>query len=116
MKLWTWVKTLPLWAVLGAVTTAVFMAMAGAKAARFEKRARNAQTNAENLLQDKTKLNVEKAAKLQREAEKHKEKAAIAKAEAEARIEELGNKNETLDDIADRFNSRRLRKSTDQPS
>ena len=108
-KAWVWIKSLSWVAIAGAIVTAVLMVLGGAKSTRLKKRADHAEKVAENLIQDKTKKNIDKAAKLTAKAERDKTKAAAITKAAEKRLEELGAKDETMADVADRFNKRKLR-------
>jgi hypothetical protein len=112
MKIWTWIKSLSWIAIAGAIVTAILMVLGGAKVGRQDRRADRAERQVEAMAHDKTKKGIEKAAKLQKAVVKHKEKAAATRQRTEARLKELGEKDETLADIADRFNKRKLRDST----
>jgi biopolymer transport protein ExbB/TolQ len=109
MKIWTWIKSLSWIAIAGAIVTAVLMVLGGAKVGRQERRAERAEKQFESMAHDRTKKGIDKAAKLQKAAVKHKEKAAATRQRTEARLQELGDKDETMADIADRFNKRKLR-------
>ena len=109
MKVWTWLKSLSWIVIAGGILTAVLMVLGGAKAGRLQRRADKAENQVTAMAHDKTKKGIEKAAKLQKAADKHKEKAAATRQRTEARLQELGEKDETLADIADRFNKRKLR-------
>ena len=98
--------------IAGAIVSAVLMVLGGAKAGRQQRRANDAEKQVEMLAHDRTKEGIVKAAKLQKAADKHKEKAATTRLRTEARLEEIGAKDETLADIADRFNKRKLRDSS----
>ena len=111
MKVWTWLKSLSWIVIAGGILTAVLMVLGGAKAGRLQKRATNAENKVTAMAHDKTKKGIAKAAKLQKAADKHKEKATATRQRTEARLQELGDKDETLADIADRFNKRKLRDS-----
>lgn len=110
-KAWAWVKSLSWVAIAGAIVTAVLMVLGGAKITRQQRRADNAERKITAIAHDKTKKGIEKAAKLQKQKDKHLDKAAATRQRTEARLEELGDKDETLADIADRFNKRKLRDS-----
>ena len=97
------------WKTLGTILAAILLVLAGAKVGRHKRRALRAEAQAENLLIDRTRVNFEKAAKLQKKVVVEKRKAAEAKMVAIAQLEKMGDENETLEDIADRFNSRRKR-------
>lgn len=111
MKIWNWFKSLSWIAVAGAIGTAILLVLGGAKSTRLKKRADHAEKVAEIIIQDNTKKSIEKAAKLQEQATRDKAKAATITEAAEKRLEELGAKDETMADIADRFNKRKLRDS-----
>lgn len=111
MKVWTWLKSLSWIVIAGGILTAVLMVLGGAKAGRLQRRATKAEDQVTAMAHDKTKKGIAKAAKLQKAADKHKEKATATRQRTEARLEELGEKDETLADIADRFNKRKLRDS-----
>jgi hypothetical protein len=104
-----WFKSLSWVAILGAAATAVYFVVNAMRASGMEKRAANAEKNAENLLHDVTKKNIEKAARLQARAAKDKEKATAVKAAAVKSLEKLSESDNTMADIADRFNKRELR-------
>ena len=113
MKIWNWLKSLSWVAVAGGIASAILLVLTSAKAARLNKRAENAESIAENILQDKTKKNIEKAAALRKKAEADKAKAVEVTEAAKKRLDELGAKDDTMADIADRFNKRKLRIPTD---
>lgn len=110
--MWEKIKSIGWVATAGAVVTAIMLVLAGAKAGREKKRAKKAELKVESLHQEKTKKSIEKAVELQAKVTLHKERAELAKQSMEAKLEELGGKDETLADIAARFNGRRVRKST----
>ena len=89
--------------------TAVYFVFNAWRASGLVARAEVAEKTAENLLNDKTKKNLEKAAKLQAGVAKDKEKATTVKAKAEKQLEKLSESDNTMADIADRFNKRKLR-------
>jgi hypothetical protein len=104
------IKSLGWVAIAGACLTAILMVLGGAKATRKEKAAKNLEKQIESMAHDKTKKGIEKAAKLQKKADTHKDKAVAARQRTEARLESIGGKDETMADIAKRFNGRRVRK------
>lgn len=103
VKTWSWVHTLL------TVLAGIAFALAGVRASRESRRASRAEQQSELLLNDRTKRNVDRAEALQEAAQRHAAKAADARIAAEQRLIQLGDEDETLDDIADRFNSRRNR-------
>lgn len=104
--MWDRIKSIGWVATAGAVLTAILMVLAGAKATRLTRRAEKAEKTAEIIVQDHTKKHHEKAAKLQAGAAKDKAKAAAVKEKSKARLEALGDHDETLADLADNFNKR----------
>jgi hypothetical protein len=98
--------------VVGAALSAMLLILAGAKVGREKRRADKAEKRAETFHNTASKKDIEKAAKLQAKADAHIRKANIARNRMESRLEELGRKDETLADIAKRFNGRRVRKSS----
>lgn len=107
-----WFKSLSWVAIAGAIGTAILMILGGAKSTRLKRRADHAEKTAEILIQNGTKKNIEKAAKLKERADADKAKAATVVQAAEKRLEILGAKDETMADIAKRFNGRRVRKQS----
>jgi uncharacterized membrane protein YcjF (UPF0283 family) len=112
MKIWTWLKSLSWIVIVGAIITAILMVLGGAKAGRLQRRADHAEKQIEALAHDQTKQGIKKAAKFQKQKDKHKENAAATRLRTEARLEKLGEDDE-LADIAERFNNRRVRKRAD---
>jgi len=111
-KALAWIKSLSWVAIAGAIVTAILMVLGGAKATRAQRRADKAEKKIESIAHDRTKKGIEQAAKLQKQKEAHLETAAATRQRTEARLKELGEKDETMADIADRFNKRKLRDST----
>jgi len=112
MKLWTWLKSLSWVAAIGTVLVAVAFAMAGLKAGRNKRNQLNAEKQVESLAHDQTRAGIEAAAKHQKKADKAKKKVAAAHKTMESNLEEMGKANEDIDSIADRFNSKRVRRSS----
>lgn len=111
MRLWNWFKSLSWIALAGVIGTAIMFAFNASKATRLTKRARAAEDRAENIIQDNTWKSLSKAEKLRKGVTLDKRKALTAKLEAERQLENIGGKDETLADIANRFNGRRVRNS-----
>lgn len=109
MKIIAWFKSLSWVALAGAAATAVYFVFNAMQASRLERRAEVAETNVDNLLNDRTRENLEKATKLQAEVVRDKFKAIAVKAKAEKSLEKLSESDNTMSDIADRFNKRKLR-------
>lgn len=109
MKIWLWFKSLSWVAILGAIGTAFWFVFNAMRASHLEDRAERSEKIAENIIQDHTKANFVKAAKLQKGVAKDKEKAAKLADKAKTQLEKLGE-DKTMADIADSFNKRGVRK------
>jgi len=113
MNVWNWVKSFGWVKTLGLVLGAIALALAAGRASSKHKAGVKKEKKAENLLNASTSREIQKGKKLVEAADKDKTKAADARKKMEAHLEKLGEANEDMDSIADRFNSRRLRvKST----
>ncbi len=110
MKAWTWIKSLGWLVALGTILTAVVFAMAGLKSAREQGRVADGEARIEKLKFDKTMKGINNAAKLQVKVDKGKQKVIDADKKMEEALEKLGDGNESMDVIADRFNSKRVRR------
>lgn len=105
----SWFKT-RVWGVLAAVGSAVLLALAASRAQQKRQSAKRLEDKAQGMLNSNISKEIKEAKKLVEKAHKEKDKATEARAKAEKQLEKLGEANEDLDAIADRFNSRRLRK------
>ena len=101
-----WVKA------LGLAITAMLLGLAAAKASQKKESARKKEDRATNMLNSGISKEIAKGKKLMESAQLDKDKAIVARDNAEHQLEKLGKANEDLDDIAHRFNSRKLRKPT----
>lgn len=110
VKSFGWVKTLGL--VLGAIA----LAMAAGQAANRTAAGKRKEQQAEELLNTGISKHLQQGKKLMNAAHKDKDKAVHARKKMEQQLEKLGEANEDMDSIADRFNSRRLRKHSDDNS
>ena len=113
MKIWTWIKSLSWIAIAGAIVTAVLMVLGGAKATRKERTAKHLEKQIETMAHDKTKKGIATAAKKQRKKDALLESAAATRQRTEARLEKIGGQDETMADIAARFNGKRVRSRSD---
>lgn len=104
-----WFKT-HVWGALVAVGGAVLLALAASRAQRKRHAADSMEKRAQDMLSQNTSKHIKESKKLMEKAHKEKDKAIKARAKAEKQLEKLGEANEDLDTIADRFNSRRVRK------
>lgn len=113
--MWAKFKSLGWLAAVGAVLTAIGLALAAAKAQSRRDRASKNERAASVLLTSNIKTEIAKGEKLQAKAENDKKAAAQADAKMEERLETLAA-NDSLDAIADRFNSRRVRERANDPA
>jgi hypothetical protein len=105
------------WAVaIGGALTAVLVVLAAARASNRNEQAEAMTRTAESLMRSNVKKEIERGQNLALQAEGHKQAAAKAEAKMEERLEKIAANNTSLDAVADRFNSRRLRKRTDDPA
>lgn len=98
---WGWVKA------LGVFLGAVVLAILGVRAASNRRRAKQAGELAQRSAMEHTKEGLRRAEEYKQVAEKHKSKAKRLEDQMEAKLDKLGKENESIDDVADRFNSRR---------
>ncbi len=108
-----WLKGLSWVAILGAIGTAALMIYQSMRASNLEARADQNKKVREVMLQDKTKENIQAAAKLQEGVDKDIDKADDLKEKSRERLEALGDKDATMADIADRFNKRKRERLLD---
>ena len=99
--------------IIASVFAAIVLVLLGAKAQSKRKAAKRKQQRAEDMLNSGISSNIEKGKQLMEAANLDKDRAVAAHAKMEAQLDKLGDRNEELDVIADRFNSKRLRS---QPS
>lgn len=104
-------KSLSWVAIAGACVTAVLMVLGGAKVGREERKARQLEGEIEALKHDMTKQGINRAAKLQEKKNTHLKKAETVLAQTESRLERI-SEDDTMADIAERFNNRSVRKRT----
>lgn len=84
------------------------MILAGRKATKLHARAAVKDETATNLLNSGISKEIARGKKMVDAANKDKDKAIIANLKMKERLEVLGEVDESIDDVADRFNSRRL--------
>ena len=104
-----WVKTLAL------MLTGALFALAGAKALKKRKSAFRKETAAIDKRRSHITKDLEAGKALADAANKDKKAAIKADEAMKAHLEKLGE-NESIADIADRFNKRELRKSIETPA
>ncbi len=108
--MWTKIKALPWIVTLGAVLIAVAIAMAGGKIRRLEKRAAKRTDKSVDGLNSKISSEIHKGKVLAESANRDLDRVAEIKQRQRERAEALGDKDESIDDIMHRFNSKRVRK------
>jgi len=114
--LWERFKSLGWVATAAAVLTAIGLALAASKANSRRTRATKNERVATDLLNAGTSAQINKGRKLLERVNADKDAAVAADQLAADRLDKLGAKNESLDAIATRFNSRRLRGRTSNPA
>lgn len=94
---------------LGMVISGILLALAGAKAGKKRRRATKNEELGIQLQNAATSGEIQKGKKLIDAANKDKDDAIKADEAVALQLENLGKANESLDAIATRFNSKRLR-------
>jgi hypothetical protein len=111
MKIITWFKSLGLVAVLGGIGAAVLMVMRAHAAGRLEAEIKHQEARVD-ALGTASADEVAAAAKLQEQIAVKKVKAREIRKKAEKHQERIGE-DETMADIAARFNGKRVRGRSD---
>jgi uncharacterized protein YoxC len=114
--MWAKFKSLPVISTIVLVLSAVVFAMAGVKISRLEKRAEKKTQKSVDKLNSGVSTYIHQGKKLAESANKDLDKAVEIKKLNEKRLEALGEQNDSLDDIAHRFNSKRVRLKQSSPS
>ena len=104
MKFITWLKSLSWIVILGTIGTAIVMVFNAHRAGVMEADAKHQEAEFKRLNQD-TAVEIEAAAALQHTIAETKRKARKIRKKSEASLERIGQ-NETMADIANRFNSK----------
>ena len=111
MKLLTWIKSLSWIAIAGAIGAAIMMILNARRAGMLE--AQVSQKEKEILvLNAETNVDLFEAARLQGQITATKIRARAARKRAEKHQERIGQ-DETMADIAKRFNGKRVRSRAD---
>ena len=111
MKFLTWIKSLGWIAILGAIGAAIMMILNARRAGKLEANVAHQETRIKQLQQG-TATDIQAAAKLQEGIAVKKVKAREVRKKSEASLERIGQ-DETMADIAKRFNGRRVRSRPD---
>ncbi len=108
--MWAKLKALPWLVTLGAIIAAVLIAMAGGKIRRLEKRAAKRTDKSVDGLNSNISSEIHKGKVLAESASRDLDRVADIKKLRKKRVEAQGDKDEDIDDIMHRFNSKRVRK------
>lgn len=111
MKFITWLKSLGLVVILAAVGAAILMVLRAFAAGKMEAEVAHQETRIKEL-EAGTVSEIQQAAKLQKGIGAKKRKAREIRKKAEKHQERIGQ-NETMADIATRFNNKRVRSRAD---
>lgn len=108
--MWDRIKSFGWFTILASVATAMVLGFAAAKSVNRRQSAQRKGERAIELMNSGIGREIHKGKKLLEAANKDKDAAIAADVLMENQLEKMGAANESLDVIADRFNSRRLRK------
>lgn len=111
MKLWAWLKSLSLIAVLGMIGAAIMMVWRAHAAGKLEANIKHEEAELKKL-QAGTVEEIQEAALLQDYITDKKIRAREVRKKSEASLERIGQ-HETMADIALRFNGKRVRHRSD---
>lgn len=109
-SLWQSLKALPWLVTIGAIVTAVLIAMAGGKIRRLEKRAAKKTEKGVDKMNSGISTYIHQGKKLAESANQDLDKVAEIKEKQAERAKSLGERDESIDDVMHRFNSKRVRK------
>ncbi len=109
-----WLKSLSWVVVLGAIGAAIMMVTRAHSAGKLEADVAYQETQIKNLNKG-TRLDIQEAKHLQAGIAVKKAKAREVRKKSEASLERIGQ-DETMADIAKRFNGKRVRHRTDTAS
>lgn len=110
--MWDRIKSFGWFTVLASVATAMVLGFAAAKSVNKKASSKRKEQRAVDMMNSGIGREIHKGKKLLEAANRDKDAAVAADVQMENQLEKMGAANESLDAIADRFNSRRLRKST----
>jgi len=103
----TWLKSQRWIVTLGIVLSAILLALAGAKAAKKHASGVKKEQLATDLMNSGISTKIHKGRKLLESANKDKDAGVAALEKMEDHLNNMGDANEDIDALADRFNSRR---------
>ncbi len=108
--MWAKLKALPWLVTAGMVLTAIVLALQSGKVIRLQKRAKKKDKHAISLKNTGVSTYIHKGKKLAESAQLDKDKAVKVHERMEKNLVAMGERSESIDDIANRFNSKRVRK------
>jgi hypothetical protein len=109
---WDRIKSFGWITILVSIATAMVLGFAAAKSVNKKASGKRKEARAVDMMNTGISSKIHKGKKLLEAANKDKDAAIAADVAMENQLEKMGAANESLDAIADRFNSRRLREST----
>lgn len=114
--MWARIKSAGWVVTLGAVLSAIVLGLAAAKSVNLKTRAKRKEAQVVGKLNSGISSEIHKGKLLLESANRDKDAAIAADLKMEKQLHKMGAANESLDAIAHRFNSRRLRKSAGSES
>jgi len=105
-----WLKSLRWVKTAGIVIAAILLALAGQRAIAKKASARKKEDVGTHMMNSGISKKILAGKKMVEAANKDKDKAIEAEKVLEAQLEKMGQGNESIADIADRFNKRKLRR------
>ena len=90
---------------LGAIIGAILFVMNGRKASKLLDRAKTAEDQADVLINSNISKEIERGHKLTEKANVYKDKSVRANKKTQDYLKLIGGADETIDDVASRFNS-----------
>lgn len=106
-----WLKGLGWLSILAAALGGAVFAARGAKAVAKRNSAKRKEDQAELLINSQISKHIAAGKALKESAHEDRTKAVEVEDRMMEKLDELGTKNESIADIADRFNKRRMRNS-----
>ena len=110
--MWDRIKSFGWVTTVASIATAIALGFIAAKSVNKKASGKRKEARAVDMMNTGISREIHKGKKLLEAANKDKDAAIAADVRMENQLEKMGASNESLDAIADRFNSRRLRKST----
>jgi len=111
--MWDRIKSFGWITTLASIATAIVLGFAAAKSVNKKASSKRKEARAVDMMNSGISREIHNGKKMMEAANRDKDAALAADVRMESQLEKMGAANESLDAIADRFNSRRLRESTD---